>query len=720
MEEKCRYFAFRNQEDWDEGVGFNLRFDDGQIVICQEEKYVWQETLRLGRIVPARICDFAPRLDGRFYLLDEQTNVWVYDPKKKHRERLFSEGHRLFTADARIAAAGEQLIVADRRAKYPLAMFSTSGQICWTMTTWREQPIVPLALTAGRRALYLLTPRFDRGAPDGKASSGTSFSILQIDFAGPVLAEWRFCQGEERQERRHDFSGNPFHLAVDQQGGLCLFDRPSQAVTVFTKESAPEGRCFPIENGKMAAFTVDHQGKWVFIKSRSASAEKEMARVGEAGLEEEPRAQGRDNDRDDEIGGTMLVYSAQGKYQETLSDFVGHGDRLVLGKNAAMYLLDSVRRELHILRLQNRTERWAATGAREGCYVSAAIDSGKEGTLWHRVAMDARIPEETQVRFSFFCSDSPEAGPESWAGFSSKSVPSPPQKDSLLQIARRFSRPIINSGDALLTGAQGRYLWFRLELAGTREASPVVRGLRIYFPRVTSLLYLPAIYQEDRESGDFLARFLSLFDTLLEEVQENIKHSPRILDGQVAAGDHLRWLAGWLGIGARQGWTDGQIRQVMARAPQMYRYRGTRRVVEDMLEIFTGARPLIVEYFQYKPMLESVTFQRLFLRLYSDNPYCFCVILKGWELPSDQERAMAQQIIDEQKPAFTEAKLILLERWMILGSHTYLGINSYLSQPTALVLDERGSLPFHTLLLEDRQDGRLGGHTRLEVNTELA
>ena len=48
---------------------------------------------------------------------------------------------------------------------------------------------------------------------------------------------------------------------------------------------------------------------------------------------------------------------------------------------------------------------------------------------------------------------------------------------------------------------------------GDGSATPVLEKVKVYYPRASSLQYLPAVYREDPVSADFTARFLSIFDT---------------------------------------------------------------------------------------------------------------------------------------------------------------------------------------------------------------
>jgi hypothetical protein len=138
-----------------------------------------------------------------------------------------------------------------------------------------------------------------------------------------------------------------------------------------------------------------------------------------------------------------------------------------------------------------------------------------------------------------------------------------------------------------------------------------------------------------------------------------------------------------------------------------------------MLRIYTGVDAILIEYFQFKQMQETSELRELFADLYGDNPYCFCVMLPPEYVRTDKQRFIIEQIIEDQKPAFTEGKLVVLQPWMYADMHTYIGINTYMSEPTLLTLDERSSMPYNTVLIDVDRDNRIDIHTRLELDSDL-
>ena len=147
-----------------------------------------------------------------------------------------------------------------------------------------------------------------------------------------------------------------------------------------------------------------------------------------------------------------------------------------------------------------------------------------------------------------------------------------------------------------------------------------------------------------------------------------------------------------------------------------------------MIEIFTGDRPLIIEHFQRRcvdagagdardeeAMRET---ESLMARLYGDDPYCFCVLLKPFQVETEEERKTIRRLLDAEKPAHTCAGMHVLQPWIHLDMHTYMGINTYLSQPSPH-LDQGGAMPRDTILSDTDEAGQLERKSRLGLDITL-
>ena len=108
----------------------------------------------------------------------------------------------------------------------------------------------------------------------------------------------------------------------------------------------------------------------------------------------------------------------------------------------------------------------------------------------------------------------------------------------------------------------------------------------VYFSVPTYLQFLPEIYQENEQSKIFLEKFLSIFQTLFEETENKIYSFIKHLDVRATPEEFLPWLSSWLSLSFNEGWSSDSIRSFLERAPEIFRKRGTREGLEEILSIY--------------------------------------------------------------------------------------------------------------------------------------
>ncbi|HEX5416464.1 MAG TPA: phage tail protein, partial [Chloroflexota bacterium] len=105
--------------------------------------------------------------------------------------------------------------------------------------------------------------------------------------------------------------------------------------------------------------------------------------------------------------------------------------------------------------------------------------------------------------------------------------------------------------------------------------------------------FLPRIYQSDQ----FLSRFLLIFQSLLDPVEQSVDNIPNYIDPDLTPPRFLPWLASWVGVTLDPDLDESTQRTLIRNAVRISRWKGTRRGLREELQIRSGARPLIVENF---------------------------------------------------------------------------------------------------------------------------
>src|SRR5262245_38101039 len=104
---------------------------------------------------------------------------------------------------------------------------------------------------------------------------------------------------------------------------------------------------------------------------------------------------------------------------------------------------------------------------------------------------------------------------------------------------------------------------------------------------------LPAIYREDA----FLARYLWAFEQVLLELEQRIDTLADLFNPNATTEgpEFLPWLASWMAFTVRADLNTTQLRDFIAKVIHLYRRRGTKENLQELLNIFTGLVPTITE-----------------------------------------------------------------------------------------------------------------------------
>jgi phage tail-like protein len=247
---------------------------------------------------------------------------------------------------------------------------------------------------------------------------------------------------------------------------------------------------------------------------------------------------------------------------------------------------------------------------------------------------------------------------------------------------------------------------------------------------------LPALYRENERSEVFLERFLSIFQIMLEDIEAENNDVPGLLDVNQTPDQFLPWLSTWLGAVYDETWGQERWRKFLSRAIELYKKRGTKSGLEEILELYTGYPPTIIENFHINRELkdeepgnlESKNNRHLFAPpaaakverknkegetervplsdiLYGKSKTRFSVLIPGEALQDKTVNINTiKRIIENWKPAHTYQGLTVVQPWFYLDMHTYLGLNTVLTKPQ-FILEVSSIISRHTVLYDDRQPG---------------
>ena len=132
----------------------------------------------------------------------------------------------------------------------------------------------------------------------------------------------------------------------------------------------------------------------------------------------------------------------------------------------------------------------------------------------------------------------------------------------------------------------------RLLVRPPRDGADVVRGTvdDLATPHPLGHL-LPALYHDN----DIAQRFTGALDVVLAPVLATLDSSHAYVDPLLAPLDFVDWLAEWVGVELGASWPEDRQRALVARAADLFAWRGTVRGVSEAVAIYTGVVPEVLE-----------------------------------------------------------------------------------------------------------------------------
>jgi phage tail-like protein len=141
-------------------------------------------------------------------------------------------------------------------------------------------------------------------------------------------------------------------------------------------------------------------------------------------------------------------------------------------------------------------------------------------------------------------------------------------------------------GDGYRTFSGAGFGTLMIRMASGPKETPAVASSRAYLRGG-----LPAVFQD----GDFGMRFVGALETLLDPIVAVLDALPAHFSADHAPRDVLDLLSAWLGVDLNESQTPAQRREMVRKAAELGRRRGTRAGMELALSLAFPKLPLRVE-----------------------------------------------------------------------------------------------------------------------------
>jgi len=327
----------------------------------------------------------------------------------------------------------------------------------------------------------------------------------------------------------------------------------------------------------------------------------------------------------------------------------------------------------------------------KGTILIKPMNAYEKGMVWDRLRIDAIMPKGAKITGHLLATEDADL-------YASVRNPVLTLEEKIDLIAEQDPVLISNPQDALLHTLKGQYLmgWF---IVYSPESTPIIERIRFYYPKQSLLDYLPELYQNADET-EFLHRYLSIFRSVLMDLEEEVDTSPKHLMSRLGSQEDIWWLAQTLGLENPEIWSEDDLRARVAKAVELSNLRGTRKGIKEISQFITNLDCFIIEQHDLGRKKADSYLNQLYDKLYGLHPSDFTILVPNDGLSTERTYNQMKKALDSVKPAYTSARLVSLQPYLRLDQHAYLGINSSINKPGTLVLDNRSALPYNTVLTD--------------------
>lgn len=225
----------------------------------------------------------------------------------------------------------------------------------------------------------------------------------------------------------------------------------------------------------------------------------------------------------------------------------------------------------------------------------------QEGRRWLRIEALADLPGGSTLEMSLAATDDESVRGHLNAITTDRSLSAARRIAKLRNEPEIWREPVVFHGragssaplSAPLFDVRERYLLVSITLRATAGARlPELSELNVLYPGRTLMEQLPSIYQRvEARPGSFLRRFVGVLEATTQDLDGRIAAVGSLIHPSTAPEAWLDFVARWLGLPWDDALRAEQKREIVRRAPEIAKARGTRAGLEALLESMIPGTP---------------------------------------------------------------------------------------------------------------------------------
>ena len=344
-----------------------------------------------------------------------------------------------------------------------------------------------------------------------------------------------------------------------------------------------------------------------------------------------------------------------------------YGEGIAMDENASLYL--NADTSVHRLYLKS-------------------LDAATEDAEWGRLSFRTHLSEEQIIYVYAFASNDTHVTIGREKVDINRFLTSGNISDDAKKIIMKGPETLryVGRNDILLYGLKGRYLYISIEVMG--EGEGVISAIKVERGSDEFMDAFPEIY---RENNDFFRRYISVFNSIYNDFDDNTDKLPRLLDLDKCPDMLLPVYAGWMGIDIQGDLLSPEtLRTLVKEAYTLNRMKGTKACLKRILEIAVEEQFIILEENQMKEYSDS--------REANEGVFDVTILIK--KQLSENERYQLTYLLTQFIPVRCHLTIESFKDSGIVDSRIYLDMNARVAGTENASLDDYMSMDGNVILEE--------------------
>jgi phage tail-like protein len=299
-----------------------------------------------------------------------------------------------------------------------------------------------------------------------------------------------------------------------------------------------------------------------------------------------------------------------------------------------------------------------------GIIFSKILDSGDDNTIWHKFEADID-GDGYFISTHVFVSDSEKVLINGSQWLISEILNNDAySKEEIIDLLTSYLDYEVFKGEKfLLHKLKGRYLFFITEIQTLQTTKILLKNIKIHFPLESFIKYFPRVYQSTKNDTDFFLRFISIFQDLYIEIENEIDLKYLEYLPEKISKNRLVKILEMMGLEYMAAYPEDVLRRVLIRGKEILKAKGSRKGIRLLINTLTDKDSKLIENYSLAEGNYTLDQKKGLIENFGEDRSSFTILVNDSLAMTMDEKEKLIEVLDSYVPVKTNYKIYFVENF---------------------------------------------------------